>query len=115
MVKLYKLEKVPSFKLFEGVKGRLIVGDRMSLSFVEIEPNIILRKHKHENEQITIAIEGNITFIIDDKEYYIKKGDVIVFGSNESHGGVTSEDGFQAIDIFAPLRRDHLKLIQQNS
>ncbi|MGD0328995.1 MAG: cupin domain-containing protein [Nitrososphaeria archaeon] len=115
MVKLYKLEKVPSFKLFEGVKGRLIFGERMSLSFVEIEPNTTAPKHKHENEQITIAVEGNITFTVGDKEYYMKKGDVIVFGSNEVHQGVASEDGFQGIEIFAPLRRDHLKLVQQNS
>lgn len=41
--------------------------------------------HKHKFIEIVYIISGRAKHIIDDKEYFIKKGDISVINSEESH------------------------------
>jgi quercetin dioxygenase-like cupin family protein len=106
--KLYKLDKVPYVDLVEGAKSRLVVGEKILVSFIEMEPNMFFPLHKHESEQVMIVIEGSITEILGDKKVLLKKGDVVVIKSGLQHGGIVSEEGCKAIDIFAPPREDYV-------
>lgn len=110
--KVYKLDDVPYTELVKGAKSRLIAGQRLLVSFIEMEPNMIFPLHRHESEQIMIVIEGSMLHTLGDKKVKVSKGDVLVIESNELHGGQVSEEGCKAIDIFVPPRQDYLKLIK---
>ncbi len=110
--KVYKLDDLPFTELIKGAKSRLIAGQRVLVSFIEMEPNMIFPLHRHENEQIMIVIEGSMLQTLGDEKIKVSKGDVLVIESNELHGGQVSEEGCKAIDIFVPPRQDYLKLIK---
>ncbi|MCX8189358.1 MAG: cupin domain-containing protein [Nitrososphaeria archaeon] len=112
MGKVYKLDDVPFIELVKGAKSRLIVGQKVMVSFIELEPNMFFPLHRHDNEQIMIVIEGSMVHTLGDKKIKVSKGDVLVIESNELHGGQVSEEGCKAIDIFVPPREDYLKLMK---
>lgn len=113
--KVYRLDKVPYTDLVKGAKSRLIAGERLLVSFIEMEPNMVFPLHRHESEQIMIVIEGSMLQTLGDKTVRVSKGDVLVIESNELHGGQVSEEGCKAIDIFVPPREDYLKLVRERS
>lgn len=112
MGKVYRLEDVPFTELMKGARSRLIAGERLMVSFIEMEPNMEFPLHRHESEQIMIVMEGSMLQTLGDKKVKVCKGDVLVIESNELHGGQVSEEGCKAIDIFAPPRQDYLKLVK---
>lgn len=112
MGKVYKLDNVHFTELVKGAKSRLIAGKRVLVSFIEMEPNMVFPLHKHESEQIMIVIEGSMLHTLGEEKIRVSKGDILVIESNELHGGIVSEEGCKAIDIFVPPREDYLKLIK---
>ncbi len=62
--------------------------------------------HKHKFIEIVYIISGKAKHIIDDKEYDVKKGDISVINSEESHAFLADpdcEEEFLAYDLmFAP-------------
>ncbi|MBC7091974.1 MAG: cupin domain-containing protein, partial [Nitrososphaeria archaeon] len=110
--KLYKLDRVPYVDLVEGAKSRLVVGEKVLISFIEMEPNMFFPLHTHESEQVMIVIEGSITEFLGDEKVLLKKGDAVVIGSGLQHGGKVSEEGCKAIDIFVPPREDYINKLK---
>ena len=115
MSELYKLDELPLTSLVEGAKSRLIIGDKIMVSFIEMDPGMKFPIHKHNSEQIMIVLEGSIKQKIGEKEVILQEGDVLVMESNLIHGGEVSIDGCKAIDIFVPPREDYSKLITNNT
>lgn len=112
---VYKLEELPLTDLVEGAKSRLIVGNKIMVSFIEMEPGMKFPIHKHESEQIMIVLEGSIKQKIGEKEVILQEGNVLVMESDLIHGGEVSIDGCKAIDIFVPPREDYSKLITNST
>ncbi|MGB9728173.1 MAG: cupin domain-containing protein [Nitrososphaeria archaeon] len=113
MGKVYRLDNVPYTDLVKGAKSRLIAGERLLVSFIEMEPNMTFPLHRHESEQIMIVLEGSMMQTLGSMTVKVSKGDVLVIESNELHGGQVSEEGCKAIDIFVPPREDYLKLVRE--
>lgn len=112
MSKLYRLSDLPMVTLVKGAKSRLIVGDKIMVSFIEMESGMTFPLHRHESEQIMIVLEGSIKQIAGDQELTLHEGDVLVMESNLIHGGQVSQEGCKAIDIFVPPREDYLRLVK---
>jgi len=50
--KLYSLSDLPMMTLVKGARSRLIVGDKVMVSFIEMEPDMTFPLHRHKSEQI---------------------------------------------------------------
>jgi quercetin dioxygenase-like cupin family protein len=111
MSTVYRLSDLPLVTLVKGARSRLIVGDQVMVSFIEMEPNMTFPLHKHKSEQIMVVLEGRTKQTVGDQEFTLCKGDVVVMKSNTIHGTQVSQEGCKAIDIFVPPREDYLKLI----
>lgn len=90
IVNLEKLEMKPHPK-FEGVKiGFITTKEKtpeLSITLLEIEKEVAIPIHTHEKEVDTIFIlEGEGILFLDDNEYKVKKGDVIVIQAGKKHG-----------------------------
>ncbi len=70
--------------------------------------------HKHKFIEIVYIISGRAKHIIDDNEYFVKKGDISVINSEESHvflADPTCEEEFLAYDLmFTPDFLDQTEL-----
>jgi len=104
---------VPIIELAPGFKTHIVSGEKITLSFVSVEPNFQLPLHRHENEQIMIVIDGAVDFIIDGKQYHVEEGDVVVLPSNTEHGAYVSDRGCRVIDVFSPPRQDFVAKLEE--
>jgi len=104
---------VPTIETAPGAKSHIVSAERLTVSFLDFDPNIFVPVHHHENEQIMAVIDGACDVITGGKLYHLEKGDVIIFPSNMEHGGYISDKGCIAIDIFSPPRQDLVAKLEE--
>ncbi|MDX6386209.1 MAG: hypothetical protein QOD85_11, partial [Gaiellaceae bacterium] len=47
-------------KIWDGVHGRSIHGERLTLGVIELDPDSHVPEHQHENEQLGICLSGSL-------------------------------------------------------
>jgi quercetin dioxygenase-like cupin family protein len=92
--------------LMEGITARAVEGERMTLAVVDLEPNLVMPAHHHENEQLGFIIAGSMVMRIGREERELHPGDAYTIPSNVPHDVVAGPDGATVVDVFAPVRAD---------
>jgi quercetin dioxygenase-like cupin family protein len=100
------LAAIARLRLFDGVAGRVVGGQQLTLAFVELEPSSVVPEHSHPHEQIGVCVSGTLSFRIGDEERELTAG-----GTWEIPGGVPHEvrvgpEGAAVIEAWAPRRDD---------
>jgi quercetin dioxygenase-like cupin family protein len=104
------LSDLRPYTLREGITARAVVGNRMTLAVVDLEPNVVLAEHHHENEQLGFILRGSMTFTIGGEKREVRAGDTYTIPSDVPHDAKAGPDGCTAVDAFAPVRSDWEKL-----
>ncbi|MEK6876103.1 MAG: cupin domain-containing protein, partial [Nanoarchaeota archaeon] len=102
VIKVYSKDEL---HLKPNVKGATMwaVGlEKTMLTYFELEPNTLFPEHSHEAEQITLILEGKLTFAYSGKMTTLEAGDVIAIPSNVIHSAFTSEKSCKAVDAWSP-------------
>ncbi|MBD3184908.1 cupin domain-containing protein [Candidatus Poribacteria bacterium] len=102
-----KLEFKQARNLAEGVKLRVAYGEKIMMSFVDIEPNTQLAEHSHPHEQMGMFLEGEAEFTIGDETKLVKPGMTYLIPPNVKHKVVTGDKPVLALDIFSPPREEY--------
>ncbi len=102
-VQVYSKETLQLKKDIPGVKMFAVSLKKTMLSYFEIEINCRFEKHRHESEQITMVLEGELYFEVDDKVIQIKPGEVIAIPSNIEHAVFTKKIPVKAVDAWSPV------------
>lgn len=103
-------EDMPKEFVNDMLDRRLITGERVMLAHVYLKKKCIVPLHKHENEQLTYILSGELLFWVgteDSIPITLKAGDVLVIPSNVPHKAEALEDTLD-MDIFSPPREDWL-------
>jgi quercetin dioxygenase-like cupin family protein len=100
------LNDIPAKEIRPGFFGKMIHGDKSTLTFWEIKKGSVLEEHHHYHEQITHILEGELKMKIGSKEYLLTAGAVHVIPSNVPHSAIAITD-CKVIDSFAPARDDY--------
>jgi quercetin dioxygenase-like cupin family protein len=103
---LRTIDEVPFQKLWQGISGRIVEGERLTVAVVELEPNGTVPSHRHEHEQMGIVIRGRVTFTVGDETRTFGPGGTWRVPSMTPHGALTGPDGATVIDVFNPIRED---------
>ena len=93
-------------KIWEGVAGRAIHGEGLTLGLIELEAGSVVPEHSHENEQLGIMISGSVQFRVGDETRELGPGDTWSIPANTPHEVHTGPEGAIMIDVFAPVRED---------
>ena len=101
--KLSELHPVP---IWNGVLGRTVEGDQLTMAVVELEPDSVVPQHEHHNEQIGVVLQGSLTFTIGGERRDLVAGDTYKIPGHVPHDVVTGPRGAVVIDVFAPVRAD---------
>ncbi len=88
----------------ETFLNRKLFGDSLSSSFYIIIRNEVKRhKHLYHSEQIVVQA-GEATMTLGDKQFTIKKGDVVFIPKNTYHAvEVKSKQALKVVSIQAPF------------
>ena len=92
----------------DGAKMWGIGLKNVMLTYFEVSPNSHFPMHRHENEQITMVLEGELFFQIDKGEICVKAGEVVAVPSNASHSVYTKKKFVKAVDAWSPVREDYV-------
>lgn len=104
---LYSWDTVKGEKMNDQVGRKVINGEKLTVAQISITKGGVVPTHHHENEQMTVVLQGALKFTIDGKESTVRKDDVAHIPSNVPHSVVALED-FVGLDIFTPIRMDWL-------
>jgi quercetin dioxygenase-like cupin family protein len=101
---------VSAVEFVPGLLFRPVVGNKLMANFVRFRPNTVAPVHTHEEEQITIVIEGEFEFDLAGEIRIMHPGMAAVVPSGVPHGARTHDASCFEIDIFHPPRRALLEL-----
>jgi quercetin dioxygenase-like cupin family protein len=80
-------------------------GQNVQFTWFDIPANTNFPNHKHDSEQITYVLEGELFFKTDDTVYRLAKGDCILVPRNIDHEVWTEKSSVKAIDAWSPVNK----------
>ena len=99
---------VPSHRVGEGVDRQMVIGERLMICRLTLQPHVETPVHSHPHEQMTIVERGRVRFTIDGGTRLVGAGDVLHLAPNVPHGATMLDEEVVLIDIFTPSREDFL-------
>ena len=105
-----RIDKIASAEFVPGLTFRPVLGQRAMANFVHFAPGTEAPRHVHEEEQIVIILEGEMTFDLDGDVRTMTKGDVAVIPAWVPHGAWTTDTTCLEVDVFCPPRKTLLDL-----
>jgi quercetin dioxygenase-like cupin family protein len=93
-------------RIWDGVHGRVVDGDRITLGVIELDPNSVVPEHQHEHEQLGMCLSGSLEFRVADESRLLRAGETWTIPSNVPHEVHVGPDGAVVIDVFASTRDD---------
>jgi unsaturated pyranuronate lyase len=96
-------------RIWDGVHGRAVHGDRITLAVIELDANSLVPEHSHEHEQLGMCLSGSLLFRVGDESRELGPGETWSIPGNVPHEVQVGPDGAVVIDVFAPTRDDWLE------
>ena len=110
--KLFPVEEQPqNIQDEKGFRSRILAytPEVMMMEWHFFHANHVIPLHEHYHVQLSYITQGSAIIILSDgTEKQCKTGDAVSFAPNEAHSVITSEPDTKIIDVFTPLRLDHL-------
>jgi unsaturated pyranuronate lyase len=88
-----------------SIARRYITAERVTVARFELKRGGVVPMHAHENEQISIVIDGALRFTIDGREIVVRTGEVMQIPPNVPHQVEVIDDTL-VFDVFSPIRQD---------
>jgi len=98
-----------------GLEFRPALGESTMLNSVRFAPHTEAPVHSHDEEQITLVVEGELEFDIDGEVRLLTPGMVAVIPANVPHGARTGDIACHEYDVFNPPRQALLALRGQGT
>jgi unsaturated pyranuronate lyase len=99
---------VPAQRISDGIDRQIVVGDKLMMCRLTLQPHVDTPVHAHPHEQMTIVERGRARFTIGGDARIAVAGDVLHFPPNVRHGATMLDEEVVLIDIFTPIREDFL-------
>lgn len=103
---LAEIETLVAKRIWDGVVGRIVEGERLTLAIVELDPEALIPVHQHENEQVGVLIRGSLTFSVGDEARDLGPGATWSIPANAPHLVHAGSEGAVVVEAFSPPRGD---------
>jgi quercetin dioxygenase-like cupin family protein len=100
------LDALGAQRIWEGVTGRVVEGERVTLAVIELDPGSVVPEHRHENEQVGVLVAGLLEFRIGDETRRVDPGGTWSIPANVPHEVQAGPEGAVAVEAFGPARAD---------
>jgi quercetin dioxygenase-like cupin family protein len=96
---LQPIEMVP------GLEFQPVVGAKLMVNFVSFAPDTVAPVHWHDEEQISVVLEGELEFEVGGETRVMRAGEAVVIPPNVPHGARTYDVSCLSVDAFHPPRQ----------
>jgi quercetin dioxygenase-like cupin family protein len=93
-------------EIWEGVTGRALHGERLTLALVELEADAVVPEHSHDNEQVGILVEGSFEMRVGDESRTLARGDTWCIPPDVPHEVRVGPEGAVVVEVWVPGRED---------
>lgn len=90
-----------------GARYWSVEGKNLQFTWFEVAPGSIFNEHRHDSEQVTYVLEGELFFKVDNKTYQLSGGDSIVIPGNTAHAVWTEKLPAVAVDAWSPVNEKY--------
>lgn len=94
------------YEIWDGVLGRVVDGENVTLSVIELDPGSVVPEHRHANEQLGVLVAGSLSFRIGEQTRELRPGGLWRVPADEPHEVRVGPDGAVVVEAFAPPRDD---------
>jgi quercetin dioxygenase-like cupin family protein len=102
-------EELAPIEMVPGLEIRPVLGENLMVTFVRFAPHTEAPRHWHDEEQMTIVLEGELEFEVGDESRIVRHGEAIVIPPNVPHAARTHDGTCLEMDVFHPPRRGMLE------
>jgi quercetin dioxygenase-like cupin family protein len=93
-------------RIWNGVYGRVVHGERITLGVIELDPGSVVPEHSHDNEQLGLCLRGSLVFRVGDESRELGAGETWCIPGGVPHEVHVGLDGAVVVDVFTPTRDD---------
>ena len=97
---------VRPYQIWTGAVARAVNGERLTMAVIDLDPDLDIPEHHHDNEQLGFVILGKVTMVIAGEERELSAGEAYSIPSDVPHSARTGHEGATVVDVFAPVRSD---------
>ena len=101
-----QLGTVAPQRIWDGVLGRTVHGEKITFTLVELEPEVVVPEHSHENEQMGMVLEGSLRFTVGGETKELGRGEAWCVTGHVPHSVVSGPEGAVLVEVFSPVRAD---------
>lgn len=113
MSKAYNWNELPRQIVRKGVERCAFRGEDVIVVMNWIAPDIQVKPHTHDFEQLAICIQGGFNYHVADVVFRMTPGSMLRVPPQTVHYIEPIDDEVALnLDIFAPLRHDYLHLVE---
>ncbi|HEY2579614.1 MAG TPA: cupin domain-containing protein [Streptosporangiaceae bacterium] len=106
------LDDITPTEFVPGLGFKPVLGRGAMANFVSFQPGTEAPRHVHEEEQIVIVLQGELTFDLDGDVRVMRPGDVAVVPPWVPHAAWTTDASCLEVDVFCPPRKSLLALAE---
>jgi len=104
---------VPSLPILDGMTVKPMMGERLNIQEVELEPGATAPVHTHDEEQVGYIVRGSCHFTDGETHQELGPGDFYHAPPGVPHGAQAGSEGCVIIDAFSPPREQIVKLLAE--
>lgn len=104
---------IPPQQIWDGVLGRAVHGERVTLGLIELDADSHVPEHSHENEQVGILVRGSLTFRIGEETRELAPGQTWRILAGMPHEVRTGPEGAVVVEVWSPIRSDWQEIESQ--
>ena len=102
-------DAITPIEMVPGLEFQPVVGEKLMVNFVRFAPHTEAPRHWHDEEQISIVLEGELEFEVGEEKRVVRRGEAIVIPPNVPHAARTHDGTCLEVDVFHPPRRGVLE------
>ena len=104
------IDEMTPQEVVPGCRLRTPFGEKLMLSYLEMDEGAEIPLHDHPHEQGGMLLEGSLDLTIGDETRRCKPGDMFIIPPNTPHRAVAVDGYAVVLDVFSPVREDYAKL-----
>ena len=99
---------IKATEISDKVARKRLVGNKLEVILYTYQAGAVFARHQHKAEQLTIVLEGELTFVFDDEKANLKAGEIILIPSLKPHSAYVPKDKGETktYNIFTPVRKE---------
>lgn len=101
------IDQLVAFSPLPGCRLRTPHGERIMLSYLEMEAGAEIPWHSHPHEQAGMLVRGKLELTIGEETRLVEPGGMYIVAGGVPHRARAVEGPVLVLDIFSPIREDY--------